>query len=49
MKLQNQSLQLCILALLRKSDTDRVVSNSTYLDVNLTKLFEGLFPEKLTQ
>jgi len=32
-----------------KCDVDKVVSNSAYSEVNLTKLFEGLFPQKLTQ
>ena len=29
-----------------KSDIDKVVANSAYSEVNLTKLFEGLFPQK---
>jgi len=32
-----------------KSDVDKVVSNSAYSEVNLTKLFEGLFPQKISQ
>jgi len=32
-----------------KSDVDKVVSNSAYSEVNLNKLFEGLFPEKMSQ
>lgn len=32
-----------------KSDVDKVVSNSAYSEVNLTKLFEGLFPQKIYQ
>ena len=32
-----------------KSDVDKVVANDAYSEVNLTKLFEGLFPQKSSQ
>jgi len=32
-----------------KSDVDKVVADSAYSEVNLTKLFEGLFPQKISQ
>jgi len=32
-----------------KSDIDKVVNNCAYSEVNLTKLFEGLFPQKTSQ
>jgi len=32
-----------------KSDVDKVITSSAYSEVNLTKLFEGMFPQKLCQ
>ena len=32
-----------------KSDINKIVSSSAYSEVNLNKLFEGLFPQKMSQ